>query len=65
MRRFFFHYNKRTKLMTLHFMAKCMPCKNLVCRVPCETHRNKRQPLLVMRGFAHKVIQIGDTIEIT
>lgn len=42
--------------MTIHHRGKCLSCKNLTCLVPCTTKWNKRQPYLVMQGFAKEVI---------
>jgi hypothetical protein len=52
-RRFFYHFNKARRAMTVHFMGTCYIVQNVVCRVPCETKWQARQPRLVMRGFAH------------
>ena len=41
--------------MSVHFKGVCHVVDNIVCNVPCETKWNKRQPYLVMRGFASKV----------
>ncbi|RJQ27100.1 hypothetical protein C4577_02145 [Candidatus Parcubacteria bacterium] len=54
-RRFFYHFRKNTKGMTVHFKGKCIACWDVKCLVPCETKRNKRQPFLVMQGFADSV----------
>jgi hypothetical protein len=54
-RRFFYHYNKHNRGMTLHYKGKCIPTTNIVCMVPCETKWNKNQPHLVMRGWANGV----------
>jgi hypothetical protein len=43
----------------VHFKGKCSVVDNIICFVPCETHYNKKQPFLVMRGFASAVI-VGD-----
>jgi len=53
--RFFYHYNKFTGGMTVHFRGECNITENVECRVPCETKYNKSQPRLVMRGFAHSI----------
>lgn len=51
--------------MSVHFRGRCMPCQNVVCTVPCETKRNKRQPLLVMQGLAEIVVRgKNDTVYI-
>lgn len=55
MYRFFYHYYKGKKRMSVHFKGVCMVVNDIVCKVPCETHWNKRQPRLVMRGFAERV----------
>ena len=55
MKRFFYHYHKGKKLMSIHFDKKCTQVKDVICLVPCETKWNNRQPYLVMRGFANSV----------
>lgn len=52
---FFYHYRRATGDMSVHFRGQCIPCRNVECRVPCATHRQKRQPPLVMKGKAHNV----------
>ena len=61
MYRFFFHYRRSTKGMTVHFKGQCIPCVDVVCKVPCETKRNKRQPLLVIQGKCGRVVLEGNT----
>ena len=53
--RFWYHYRKRDGKMTVHFRGKCHTVDDVSCDVPCETKRNKRQPLLVMQGYAGEV----------
>lgn len=53
--RFFFHYRKSTKGMTVHFRNQCIPCVDVKCLVPCETKRNKTQPRLVMQGKCNNI----------
>lgn len=53
--RFFYHYRKQDGKMSVHFRGQCLPCQDVKCLVPCETKRNKRQPRLVLQGFASKV----------
>ena len=53
--RFFYHYRRSVKGMTVHFKGQCIPCKNVVCKVDSETKWNKTQPQLVMQGFAKNV----------
>ncbi len=50
--RFFYHYYKRHKRMSVHWKGKCHVVDDVVCNVPCETKWNKTQPNLVMRGWA-------------
>ena len=54
-RRFFFHYRRATNGMTIHWKNECIPVVDVVCKVACETKRNKKQPKLVMQGFAKNV----------
>ena len=58
-KRFFYHYRKSTGGMTVHFDGQCIPCVDVVCKVETETHRNKTQPHLVIRGFATSVTLDG------
>lgn len=53
--RFFYHYYKQYKEMSVHFRGKCYRTKNVVCKPPCETKWNKRQPNIVMQGWATKI----------
>lgn len=61
--RFFYHYYKQYNEMSIHFRGACMRAKDVVCKVPCETKWNKRQPQLVMQGYATKV-EITDNIAV-
>jgi hypothetical protein len=56
----FFHYFRQKKAMSVHFRDKCYVVQDVDCRVPVETKWNKRQPNLIMRGFASEVIFEGD-----
>jgi hypothetical protein len=60
--RFFYHYFKQNKCMSVHYKKQCMQCKTVVCFASTETKWNKTQPQLVMRGFTSKIEQEGDTI---
>lgn len=53
--RFFYHYYRQKKKMSVHFKGSCIVVNNIKCEVPCETKYNKRQPYLVMQGFASSV----------
>lgn len=53
--RFFYHYYKQKDKMTIHFRNQCIIVDDIICRVPCETKKNKRQPKLIMRGFCSEV----------
>lgn len=60
--RFFFHYNKPNKLMTIHFKKQCILVKNIKCNVPIETKWNdKQQPNIVLRGFCKNIIIDNNT----
>ncbi len=60
--RFFFHYNKPLKKMTVHFRGQCLIAKDVRCEVPCTTKWNKTQPQIVMRGWAAQVVLDQDII---
>jgi hypothetical protein len=53
--RFFYHYYKAKKSMSVHFRNSCFVVDNIECRAECETKWNPRQPQLVMRGYASKI----------
>ena len=54
-KRFFFHFRKSTGELTLHWDKKCIPIKNVDCKVPVETKWSKQQPRVVLRGFAKSI----------
>ena len=62
--KFFFHYRKTTKGMSVHFRGKCYPCIDVICTVMCRTKRNKIQPHLVLEGWCTKLEFDKDTIKI-
>ena len=51
--------------MSVHFEGKCYKVKEISCEVPVETKRNKRQPKLVIQGFANSVEITDETAVIT
>jgi hypothetical protein len=54
--RFFYHYFRHgERKMSVHFKGVCYNVDDIVCEVPCETKWNKRQPNLVMQGYAADV----------
>jgi len=54
--RFFYHYNKKARCMTVHFANAChLAPSGLKCYVPAESKVNKRQPYIVMQGWASEV----------
>ena len=63
-RRFFYHYNKPESkrqgcnVLTLHWKGKCHLVNDIVCHLPTETHKQKRQPHCVVRGWATEVIHL-------
>jgi hypothetical protein len=63
--RFFFHWRKREDRWTVHFRGKCIDCGDVVCLVPCETKKNKRQPVRVCQGFCMEVQVVKDRAYIT
>lgn len=48
-------------MMSVHFNGKCSQVTNIVCKVPCESKFRKRQPFLVMQGWASQVEILNDT----
>ncbi len=61
MHRVFFHFNKpasrsaKRPLWSVHHRGVCHIVDTIKCQIPTESKVNKRQPLVVMRGFAHSV----------
>lgn len=49
--RFFYHFFKGKKKMSVHWKNACYVVKDIECKVPCETKWRKTQPYLVMQGF--------------
>jgi len=60
--RFFYHYRRSDKRMSVHFKKQCIPCEDVICEVACETKRNKIQPYLVLQGFANSVEVINNKV---
>lgn len=58
--RFFYHYNKPAKAMSVHFRKRCYIVNNIACFVPTYSKWNKGQPKVVMQGFAKKIIVSND-----
>lgn len=53
--RYFYHYYRQYKCMSVHFRGSCYKTSNVICNVPSETKWNKRQPNLVVQGWAHSI----------
>jgi hypothetical protein len=53
--RFFYHFNKGKKAMSVHWQGQCLIVNDVDCRVRAKTKWNKRQPMLVMQGYARQV----------
>lgn len=58
--RYFYHCNKHTGGMTVHFRKQCYMVNDIACFVPAYSKWNKTQSKLVMQGFAKKVIVTKD-----
>jgi hypothetical protein len=59
--RFWYHYNKPLSkkmgkpIMTVHYRDKCYATEKIVCNAATETHRRKRQPFMVVRGWTKDI----------
>ncbi len=53
--RFFYHFYKQKKKMSVHYRGVCNIVDDIMCFAPCNTKWNKTQPNLVMEGFSSKV----------
>jgi hypothetical protein len=58
--RFFYHYNKQAKKMSVHFKGVCHIVTNITCYAIANTKYNKRQPYLVMQGMSSSVVIAND-----
>ena len=64
--RFWFHYNKPESrktgkpVMTVHYRDRCIMTNSIECNVATETHHRKRQPHIVIRGWAGSVGFMSD-----
>lgn len=54
-RRFFYHFYKAKKAMSVHFAGACHTVNDVVCQAKCETKWRPQQPQLVMQGFARRI----------
>ena len=63
--RFFYHYFKAKKQMSVHFKGTCHVVDNVVCETSCETKWRQTQPRLVMQGFAQRMAVRGGTAYIS
>lgn len=54
--RFFYHYRRQDKKMSVHFQGKCHTTDNIKCYPSTETKRNERQPYLTVQGFAKEIV---------
>jgi len=55
--RFFFHYYRQYNCLSIHYRNKCHKVKDIkINNVTVESKWNKRQPQLVMQGFAESVV---------
>lgn len=59
--RFFYHYYRQYKCLSVHFRNQCYKVENVVCNVPCNSKWSERQPNLVMQGFAEKLDIVNNT----
>jgi hypothetical protein len=53
--RFFYHYFRGKRAMSVHFKGACHVVKDVRCGVPCETKWADRQPYLRMQGYVRTV----------
>jgi len=54
-KRFFYHYNKIKKCLTIHFNDACYYTQDILCLVPTESHSQKQQPRKIVRGWYNKI----------
>jgi len=54
-KRFYYHYNKVKKCLTVHFNGTCYFTEDILCLVPTESHSQKHQPRKIVRGWYNKI----------
>ena len=54
-KRFFYHYNKAHKCLTVHYKDRCTLVNHIECKVPTQSKWNNDQPNLVIQGFCFSV----------
>jgi len=59
--RFFYHFNKKEKKMTVHFKGTCYIYKHIICEPETQTHYKSTQPHLVMRGWCSGIVEGNGT----
>lgn len=60
--RFFYHYYRQYKCMSVHYRGQCYKTANVVCNAATETHWQKTQPNLIVRGWASAITVEDDKI---
>jgi hypothetical protein len=58
--RFFYHYYKQKRKMSIHFRGTCTTVSHIICQPECQTKWRKTQPQLIMQGWATDVIINND-----
>lgn len=53
--RFYFHYYRQYKCLSVHFKGVCYKVKDIKCLVPVRSKWNATMPNLVMQGFATEI----------
>ena len=62
---FFFHYNKpasrsaKSPKMTLHYKGVCHIVDHIACEATVNTHHNKLQPHVVLKGKATDILFVN------
>ena len=65
-KRFFFHYNKPNKKISVHFNKTCYIVDDIVCSATTESKWNKKQPNLVIQGWARsfEIVECADDYKV-
>lgn len=53
---FFYHYNKITKSLSLHYKKKCYMVTNIDCQVRAYSKHNLEQPRLIFKGLCNTIV---------
>ena len=64
-KRFYYHYFRQNKCLSIHYNKSCTKVNNIICNVPTESKWNNTQPNLVLRGYCNDITYHTTDVGIT